>query len=185
MKTAFSRTLRGLIVLLAVASLAACASGARSGAMTTSVDPTHLIEATSPLYMASKVDAVRGGSETNPLWKSNVSNEDFRTALEQSLKLNTLLADTNARYRIDVTLIDLDQPFAGFNITVGARVRYVVTPLAGGAAVFDREIDSSYTAKFGDALVAIERLRLANEGAIRTNIADFIKVFTASGAPVS
>jgi hypothetical protein len=45
-----------------------------------------------------------------------------------------------------------------------------------------------YTANFGDALVAVERLRLANEGAMRENIKEIIsRIITASepGGPLS
>jgi hypothetical protein len=142
--------------------------------MTAGLDTAHIINASSPLYMAMKVNPIEGGKDTSPLWKSNVSNQDFQTALEQSLQLNTMLAATRSKYDITVKLDALKQPLIGFGMTVTAVVHYVVTPNGGGAPIYDQVITSPYTANFSDAFVGVERLRLANEGAIRTNIGDFI-----------
>jgi hypothetical protein len=45
--------------------------------------------------------------------------------------------------------------------------------------VFARTIATPYTAKANDAFLAVERLKLANEGAIRTNIARLIEELMA------
>ena len=165
---------RALALMLCVAGLSACASGARSGAMTAPLDAQHIITDGSPLFKAVAVAPVSGGKETNALLQSKISNEAFQMALEQSLALNAMLAESNARYTVTAALEDLKQPFAGFDMTVTASVHYVVTPTAGGAPVFDETIVTPYTANFSDAFVGVERLRLANEGAVRTSIATFI-----------
>jgi hypothetical protein len=95
-----------VILLLLLAT--GCASGARPGAMTAPLDQTHIGNQDSPYREATSVNAVTGGSKTNPLWVSEVSDADFKAALIQSLKLNALLADKAAKYAIDVTLVDLD-----------------------------------------------------------------------------
>lgn len=59
----------------------------------------------------------------------------------------------------------------------------MVTPAAGGAPVFDEVLTTPYTAKVGDSFLAVERMRLANEGAIRSSIAAFIgKLMSTSPA---
>jgi hypothetical protein len=173
----WSRLVVGCLAL----SLGACVSGAKPGAMTTTIDPGHLADKSSPYYQAAAVDAVKGGSETNPLWKSNVSNQDFKTALEQSLKINGLFADANPKYTVKVELLDLDQPFAGFSMTVTPKVHYTVIPADGGTPVFDQTFTTPYTAAMGDAFLASERLRLANEGAIRASITAFIDALIDKG----
>ena len=60
-------------------------------------------------------------------------------------------------------------------MTVTASVNYIVSERATGKEVFNRTVAVPYTAKFGDALMGVERLKLANEGAIRTNISQLIE----------
>jgi hypothetical protein len=181
-------SLKALALLGMVAMLAACASGARPGAMTAPLDTAHIINQSSPFYMAVAVKSVGGGRETNPLLQSQVSTPDFTTALQQSLQLNTMLATGNPKYNRTATIEDLKQPMIGFGMTVTAKVHYVVEPSTFGPPVFDQTITTPYTAAFGDAFVGVERLRLANEGAVRTNITDFIKALAEvkrAGTPSS
>jgi hypothetical protein len=175
--------LRPGLLLTLVLLASGCASGARPGAMTVSVSPEAIIAESSPIRRAIEIGAVTGGSETNPLWKSNVSNDSFRAALEQSLALHTMVAATGGRYLINADLVSLDQPFAGFELTVTAKVHYTVLSLADQAVRLDQVVETPYTAHFSDAFVAVERLRLANEGAMRANINAIIKRLVEAAQP--
>jgi hypothetical protein len=175
-------------VILSVALLlGACASGARPGAMTVAVVPERLVGDSSPAHQALSVGTVSGGSETNPLWKSKVSDADFRQALEQSLALHALLAREARRYVVNTQLLGLDQPFAGFDLTVTASVHYTLLSTADQSVKLDQTVTTPFTANFSDAFVAVERLRIANEGAMRENIKAFITqliaVLKADAAP--
>ena len=55
-------------------------------------------------------------------------------------------------------------------MTVTATVRYTLVSDADQAVKWDQTLVTPYTAKLGEALVGSERLRLANEGAMRENI---------------
>lgn len=168
------------IVCLAIAVLlSACASGARTGAMTVPVSGDTLISASAPAYNAIDVGSVTGGSKTNPLWKSEVSNENFQAALQQSLELHAMAGMGHGRYVLNAQLLDLDQPFVGFDSTVTATVRYTLISNQDNSTKFDETIKTPYTANFSDAFVGVERLRLANEGAIRKNIDALIKKLIA------
>ena len=172
------------LTLLPVLLVAAgCASGARTDAMTAAVSPGTIVADASPLRGAFRVGTVTGGNETNPLWKSNVSNENFRAALEQSLALHAMTARDQGRYLVNAELASLDQPFGGFDLTVTAKVHYTVVALADQAVKLDTTIESPYTAEFGDALLGPERLRLANEGAMHENIAALIKRLIYAARP--
>lgn len=162
------------LVVLASLSLAACASGAKPGAMMVPVTEAALIDASSPLYKAIAVGNVTGGKKTNPMWTSEVSNEAFIEALTQSLSAHTMLAVEGAKYQLTAELLEVKQPLMGFNLTVTSKVKYTLTAVDGGAVLFQKEIVTPYTAKMGEAFVGVERLRLANEGSIRTNIQDLI-----------
>ncbi len=179
--------------ILLLTSLAACASGARSGAMTAPVTEATVISDTSSLKKAITVSEVTGGSETNPLWMSEVGNPEFKTALEQSLTLNAMYETERPRYRLEAKLMELDQPYAGFDATVGSRVFYRLGRAEDNDLVYQTEISCEYTANFSDALLGVERLRLANEGAMKKNItlfmealvAEFKKRDAAAAAPAS
>lgn len=164
-------------VLLAAAafSLVACASASKPGAMVAELTDATIIRDDSALRSAFAVGAVTGGKETSPLWKSNVSSEDFAEALRQSLAGHALLAATDGKYVVDAELVEVKQPIAGFNMTVTSTVKYKVTDTATSSVVLERDVVNEYTAKMGDAFVGVERLRLANEGSMKGNIAQFIE----------
>lgn len=57
---------------------------------------------------------VTGGQETNPLWTSEVSNANFKAALEDAIRQSKLFSAViqtdKTDYRLDVRLIELKQP---------------------------------------------------------------------------
>jgi hypothetical protein len=180
--------LRANLALLAVLLAASgCASEARTGAMIVAASPDNVIGSASPLRNAIRVDVVTGGSETNPLWKSNVSTDNFRAALGESLARNGMTASGQGRYLLNAELVSLDRPFAAFDTTVTAKVRYTLVAAgvaAGSQAIkLDTTIETPYTVKFNDAAYGPERFRLASEGAMRDNIDAIIKRMVAAAQP--
>jgi hypothetical protein len=133
-------------------------------------------------YQQLRVASVQGGSETNPLLMSSVSNADFRSALESSLHGVGYLSTDPALARLEVaaSITDLKRPMAGIDMSVTSTVRYTVSPVSGGAPVFDRTVAATGTAKFGESLLAVERLRKANEASIRANISSFLEQLRAA-----
>lgn len=154
--------------------LGACATGANPGAMTASVSEGTLLAPRSRLRQAVEVGGVTGGRETNPLLSSKVSDDDFVEALRRSLAVHAILASGPGGYRLDARLVELKQPFGGFNMEVQATVLYRLVASRTGRTVFERSVSSAYTATFGSAHYGVLRLRLANEGAVRENIQSFI-----------
>ncbi len=168
--------------VLCLLSLGACASAARPEAM--AVLPSSITPAlpSDTGYRAIRVTAVSGGGETNALWMSNVSNAEFKTALESSLNSASLFnGEATAPMSLSASMIDLQRPLAGLDLTVTTRVRYSVTDRSGGI-VFDETVAATGTATMGDSLMAVERLRLANEESVRENIKGFIERFRAKVA---
>jgi hypothetical protein len=161
--------------LVAVASsLSGCAAGATAAGMIIKAD--ELVKPTSPEVQHSvAVDAVGGGSETNPMWTSQVGNQEFKTALSESLRLAGILADGPARYTLKSALVSLQQPMFGFDMTVTATVQYSLTDTTTNTVIWHEAMATPYTATVSDAFVGSARLRLANEGAMRKNIAKLIE----------
>lgn len=165
-------------ILAAVAVVSGCASPARSDSMTIqAADATRIRNLNSPLKDNIAVREVTGGRETNPAWVSNVSSSDLEAALETSLRSVNLLAPGKqaGKYQLIANLEKLDQPFVGVSMTVTASVGYILVERASGKTVYQKSISLPYTAAFGDALYGPERLRLANEGAVRVNITRLIE----------
>lgn len=145
--------------------------------------PSVPIPQNSPLKQAVQVNNVSGGQSTNPLWLSKVGNPEFQDALQQSLSAQGLLGQGPARYRLDAMLMQLKQPLAGFDLTVSSTIRYVVIDTRTNRTSFDQTVTAAYTAGVGDAIVAVERLRLANEGSIKNNISKFLDQWIQSESP--
>lgn len=161
-----------LYPILLVAALSGCATPARIDQMTAKRIDTSKIANESPLKNSLSLKGVVGGQTTNPLWVSKVGGDDFRQALEQSLKTAMLLASDQGKgsYLLSTTLISLDQPLIGLNLKVTATVEYSLEERATGRKVFSEIISTPFTATFSDAALAFERLKIANEGAVRENI---------------
>lgn len=67
-------------------------------------------------------------------------------------------------------------------MTVTATVNYVLVERATGKTVLERRIALPYTAALDDAFLGSERLRLASEGAMKTNIGKIIEDLFAMNA---
>ena len=178
---AVARGFRHALVLGALALLAACAQPARVTQMVVPNELAPVVTANPGLQTSLGVGEVSGGKETDPMWTSQVNNPEYKEALEQSLQTNALLAPAAAaRNVVTVELIELKQPLMGFDLTVTPRVRYRVLERASSTEVFNEELTTPFTADFSSAAIAVERLRLANEGAIRENIRAFLRRYAQS-----
>ena len=166
-----------LAVVLGAASLTACAGAARPDSMAVTTTMTQSVASTDAGYKAFRVAHVDGGGKTNPLWMSSVSSEDFQKALEDSLRAVGLLADDPASAKDEITanLQDLKRPLAGLDMTVTSTVHYSAKSTADQKVVFDDVVAASGTATVGQAFLAVERLRTANEASMRENIKSFVE----------
>ncbi len=164
------RKLRLILALFLVASLFGCASPAMVDNMVyTGSQKTYPSEIENNM----EIRTTKGGKETNPMWTSEIDNESLQAALQRSLDQQGLLSETG-NYKLDVTLIAADQPIFGLNFKVTTVIRYVITEAGSANIIFEESITAQFTATVGDAFVAIKRLRLANEGSVRTNIEMFL-----------
>ncbi len=170
-------TIIRMTALAGLVSLGACASGAKPEMMslmsaTASARPVAEGHAG---YHALSVQQVQGGNETNPMWASDVSNADFQKALETSLKsFNYLVLDgAMDKYKVTASIVDVQKPLMGLDLSVTMKVRYSVLTKEGASA-FDETIAATGTATMGDAFAAVERLRMAIEKAAKANIEAFL-----------
>jgi hypothetical protein len=154
-------------LLAAIAAISGCATGSKPDAMVVQV-----------VAAVHKSDgdvsvAVSGGKETSKTGASQISNDAFAQALRDSIDkagLFSKVSSEGARYRLTGFIGKVDQPMFGFSLTVKMEVSYTLKDTQSGNTVWTKDVNSEYTAKAGEAFAAVERLRLANEGAARENI---------------
>ena len=165
---------RVIIIIASVFILNACASGARMNAMIVSATPDTMINEQNTLYQAVEIVEVSGGQKTNPLWTSEVGDVEFEQALLNTLKAHAMFSIDEAKYKLTAELVEVKQPLFGLSLTVKSTVKYELMDVKSQKIIFDEVINNEYTAAFGDSFMAVKRLQLANEGAIRENISSFI-----------
>jgi len=123
--------------------------------------------------------SVVGGRETHPLWTSQISSSAYTQALELSIEksglFESIIKGKGADYLLDITLLKVDQPIVGLDITINIESEWVLINASTHKPVWTNTISTSYTATLGDALVAAERLQKANEGAVRENIKEGLR----------
>ncbi|KQV50368.1 hypothetical protein ASC95_13395 [Pelomonas sp. Root1217] len=118
---------------------------------------------------------VKGGQETGRWWGSKVSTVVLQQALDESLfavGMKPLSPEPAPRFELQAELLQLDQPLVpAVGVTVGVAVHYTLVDKASGKAVYQRRIANTDEARFSEAIVSPnERLRIANERALRANI---------------
>jgi hypothetical protein len=178
-----SHALRRFAAVGLVASiLAGCASPATHEAMIVSEPTAAGLAIPSALKGQIALRDVTGGKETNPMWMSTISSSAFEAALEASLRNAGLGAPSRdtGRYLLGAAIQKIEQPLMGFSLTVTTTVHYDLLERATSKPAWARTITRSHTTQVGDALLATERLRLANEGSARANIQGLIEELVKS-----
>lgn len=162
-----------LFCLLALAELAGCT--ARPESMVPETEQRLVSAEGSRLYRAVALTEVGGGERTRG--GVDISSEAFRKALHQALEAHRFLSPdpTHAPYRLKAFLIELRDPRSSYTMTADSFVRYTLTQTADGKVLFDEIIRGSDTKTVADDFWGVERMRLANEGAMRMSIVHLLR----------
>jgi hypothetical protein len=167
---------RLLVAMLLLAGLGACAMPANYTSMVPELASADLGPGPAPSYRgAITVASVSIGTDTSTPWTSQIGSAEFQDALVRTLMLANLASPQGGRFRLDATLLGLSRPFAGFAMTVTASVAYRLTDTATGAVVYQETRTSLGTASLNDAVMNANRLRIADERALRANIRKLIE----------
>jgi hypothetical protein len=143
--------------------------------MSVAADQAKATAYDSGLQHKVQLSEVNGGDTTNPLWTSEIDGPDFGAALKQSLANADLLGDGAAPYGLRANLLRVDQPIFGLNFEVTSEVEYTLIESRTSKVLWREIIRTPFTAGFGDSVIGIKRLRLANEGSARANITALLK----------
>lgn len=164
---------RLLLAALPLACIGACAPPASYSAMVAGAPPG---QGPAPVYRnAITVGSVTLGRDTGTPWTSAVSPEQVRQALVQTLAAAGLGREGSGRFRLDGQLLTLSRPYAGFAMTVTAAIAWRLTDMIGGAVVYDRTLRGLGTATLDDAVDNNNRLRIADQRAIRANLQQLVQ----------
>ncbi len=167
-----------LILLTALLGvLSGCATPARPGHMVPESTLFSSCSPDSPLRNAIAISKVGGGEKTNPLLVSKVGDKELNETLRLSLERFGFLStsDVAAAFRLEVFLVELKQPSGGYTTIVTSVIRYKLTRSSDDQVLYDDIITASYKVTVGDVFYGVHRLKVANEGSIRTNIAVFLQ----------
>ncbi|MDR7091520.1 MULTISPECIES: hypothetical protein [Cellvibrio] len=117
---------------------------------------------------------VAGGQDTSALGKSSVADADLKTAIEETIlktkAFKQLVKVGGADYELSASILTVNQPTMGFSFTVKTDLAWKLRKVADDNIVWRKVINSQHTTGAGEAFAGVERLRLATEGAIRSNI---------------
>ena len=168
--------IRLLVAMLLLAGLGACATPASYTSMVPELATADLGPGPAPSYRgAITVAPVSIGNDTSVPWTSPIGSAEFQEALVRTLMVANLASAQNGRFRLEATLLKLERPYAGFAMTVTASIAYRLTDTATGAVVYQDTRTSVGTASLNDAVTNTNRLRIANERAIRANFRKLIE----------
>lgn len=173
----------GLIVVVAAFVLGGCQSNMITAQGMTVRSADLKGQAPEQLAGAIAIENVSGGmGGTNASGVPEVSNDDLKTALMNSLQTAGLFSQTGSpRFKVKAKLLSfLGEKASGtFDTAVSSAIHYTVTDTSG-AVVFDEVIQVTHTARQGDSAIELTRIRIAMEGAARKNIATFIGKLSAT-----
>jgi hypothetical protein len=166
-----------LLFAALVLALTGCASPASREAMTVPAS------ATTNKFPNSVTAAVTGGSETGAMDSSNISNADFKAAIEKSIVdtalFKTVVQGKGGDYELNVMITKLSKPLFGASFTVELEAGWSLIRSSDKAVMMRKSISSTSTATMGDAFAGVTRLRLAVEGAARQNIIQGLQAISA------
>lgn len=180
-----SASVSALVACVACAALMA-GCGAPSQSMTMTVPKADLLQLRTWVPDALKfnvaLDHVQGGNNTSFWWGSYVSGMAFENALDDSLRGVGMTSSTppsekhQPRFLLKVEFIALMQPLVAASPEVGIAVRYQLLDRSNDSVVYDRTLRTQGKAEFTDAMLSQpERIRLANEDAVRKNLVSALR----------
>ncbi len=158
-------------IILASTGILSCLLVSCAGSMdTAALVPAN---ATAAHRTNQPVRAVVSGGGARSSVLANVSDEDFKQALESSLvKSGMFKSAGGGGYQIEAFITSVEQPLVGISMRVSMEVSYALK--RNGSIIWRKSIKSTYTAPLGEAFVGAVRVRKATEGAARENITALI-----------
>lgn len=173
-----------LILATLVAAVSACAMPAQTEQMVPVDIGVPGAAADSPFRNAVALERVVGGEEPSPdMSESTVGGQELEEALRTSLRnYGYLSSGEAARFRLEVTLIELRRPPMGITMHGTSFMRYKLSASHEGRVVYDEVIRVSATKTGKDEFVGAARKRMLLEAIVRGNIGRFLRTLATLDA---
>lgn len=118
-----------------------------------------------------------GGSTTLPFWTSQIPDDNFTEAVQESLlkskAFSALSANWGEDWGLEIEILNVNQPFIGSSFTVTTNMKY--TLYLKGNKMYETTIREQGTASFSDSIWGVKRLRIANEHSGKANVKRFLE----------
>lgn len=106
-----------------------------------------------------------------------VVSEQYKASLVASLSHAGWYTDAEkAKYVLEANVLEVDQPFMAFNTTVTTKTHYSLKEKASDKVVFEETLSLPCTTRFGEAINADIRLRMATACAVGENTTHLMNV---------
>lgn len=163
---------KALLVILTLL-VTGCTFSAKPDGMIVSLSgPTH--QSTSSVAIV-----VSEATSMTALKAVKIFDEDFSEALRQSVEKTGLfvkaVAGSQASYALNVFFVQVYEQIFGLDMTASVDVTYTLAGTAPKKVLWEKTIHTEHTATFSDAVISINRLQIAVEGAARRNIEQAIQ----------
>lgn len=159
----------GWVGLFFAVVLAGCASPASREAMV----PSQIVAGKQHPYSIQVTTS--GGGETGSMDSSNISDADFKAAIETAIardkSFKAVVQGVGADYELTVRIVSLSKPLFGGNITVDLETAWTLVRLTDRKVVMRKSVTGKGVATTSEEFAGVARLRLAVEKAARANIA--------------
>lgn len=163
--------------LATLLALGGCATPAKMDQMVPNEHEAPAAPSNSMLRGAVAIERVGGGEAPDPMMVySAVGAKELEGALREALgKFGYLSPDANdAPYRLQAFLVDMRRPGVGITMVATSLIRYKLVRARDASVLYDDIVTASARKTGSDAFVGAERHRMAVEGSIRANIAQFL-----------
>lgn len=165
-------TVKPLLLLVISCCLVGCATSARVAEMYVE-SPAVIAHKGDELFQAIQVGSVSGGQED--MFTFKVNNDDFKSALEQTLNnCSYLSVDDACKYMLAAEIVKQTDPSWGFTTEVSLTVLYSLR-YASGKTVFEDSIQTMGSKGTDDSLSATTRAQYATEESFQLNLAALIE----------
>ena len=109
-----------------------------------------------------------------------VTAPNYELALQSSLRQAGWYSPSDsAKYTLNASLLELKQPFMGFNMTVNSTAQYDLINTTTGKTAYSEQINIPCTKGIADAFDGAVRLRKATGCAVSENITHLLKVLSS------
>ena len=120
----------------------------------------------------SVTNQIMGTAQINVVGSNEriITNEAIRSAIENAIVQNSIFSNDSKQFRLNASVLAIENPLIGASLKAELRIRWVLYDTESSEEVFNEVISNEYIATMGDSIVALQRMKIANENVVKDNI---------------